>query len=113
MSATRRRPRSIQQLDEATLHESEAFLADQLEREGDLAVVQVALTLWDASGSCDGDTFFTVALDAIDPSRFPRSLVAVERVRELLDGPVAARPEGFWPNFLLEQLASSTDYDPD
>jgi hypothetical protein len=95
------RTASAGELDEATWHETEFFLADRLEREGDLAHIQAALTLCDAAGGRSRATLEELVLNR---GRFPRSLHAVKRVRELLELPTAERPEGFWPRFLLEQF---------
>lgn len=86
---------------DATWHEVELFLADRLERDGDLAVVQVALTLCDVAGERDLGTLEELTPDL---SRFPRSAHAITRVIALLQLPVAERPEGFWPRFLLDQF---------
>jgi hypothetical protein len=82
------------------------FLADHLERDGELAQIQVALALCDAAGGRG-----QVRLDdlILDPYRFPRSAHAVARVIELLELPPPERPEGFWPRFLLEQLEAPVD----
>lgn len=101
-SRVRRRP-LVADPDERAVHRVELFLADHLEPEGDLALIQATLGLCEATGED------IAALDAlvIDHTRFPRSRAAVERTRELLAMPVEKRPEGFWPRFLLEQLESS------
>lgn len=105
-SATRDRPAPTQEHDDAVWHETELFLADHLERDGDLATIQVALALCDAAGDRRRTTLDELALDR---SRFPRSAYAVVRVIELLGLPPANRPEGFWPRFLLAQFDEPSD----
>lgn len=90
--------------DDAAWHETEYFLADHLEREGDLAHIQAALALCDVAG---GRSRATLEELAVNSDRFPRSAHAVRRVIELLGFPTAKRPEGFWPRFLLEQFEES------
>lgn len=100
-SVGRRRLADASGLNEAAWHEMELFLADHLEREGDLAMIQVALTLCDLAGKRD-----IVTLEELnaDVGLFPRSAHAIARVMNLLELPAAERPEGFWPRFLLEQF---------
>jgi hypothetical protein len=86
---------------EAAWHEVELFLADHLERDGDLAQIQAALALCDAAGDRDRSTLAELILDR---GRFPRSVHAIARVTALLELPHGERPEGFWPRFLLKQL---------
>ena len=81
-------------------HEVELFLADRLERDGDLAQIQAALALCEAAG---GGRDVLEAL-VLDPYRFPRAAHAIERVRQLLELAPAERPDGFWPRFLLDQF---------
>jgi hypothetical protein len=95
------RPTFVSEPDETAWHETEFFLADRLERDGDLAHIQAALALCDAAGGRSRATLEEVVLNR---DRFPRSLHAIKRVRELLELPTAERPEGFWPRFLLEQF---------
>jgi hypothetical protein len=97
-SAARARTPNVHQPDDAVWHETEAFLAEHLERQGDLAQIQVALALCDSAGDRDRATLEELALDRY---RFPRSTQAVVRVIELTALPLVDRPEGFWPRFLL------------
>jgi hypothetical protein len=93
------------ELDEEACHETELFLADHLEREGELAQVQVALALCDAAGGRG-----SVMLEelVVDDYRFPRSAQAVACVAKMLELPPLERPGGFWPRFLLEQFVGSS-----
>jgi hypothetical protein len=99
-----RRAASEGEPDDAAWHETEYFLADHLEREGDLAHIQAALALCDAAGCRSRATLEELVVNG---DRFPRSAHAVRRVIELLGVPTAERPEGFWPRFLLEQFEGS------
>lgn len=85
---------------EESLHQSERFLAAQLEREGDLAALQVALSLHEASERLPGG----LSGLSIDEQYFPRTAWALRHARVLAERPVSERPEGFWPRFLLAQL---------
>jgi len=85
---------------EESLHHSERFLAAQLEREGELAALQVALWLHEASERLPGG----LSELSVDERRFPRTAWALRHARVLAERPVSERPEGFWPRFLLEQL---------
>ena len=100
-SATRARATPLREPYEAAWHETEVFLADHLEREGDLAQIQVALALCDSAGDRGRATLEGLVLNRY---RFPRSAHAVMRVIELLELPSADHPEGFWPRFLLAQF---------
>jgi hypothetical protein len=100
-SATGNGSASAREPDDAVWHEAELFLADRLERDGDLAQIQAALALCDAAGGRGRATLEELVLDRY---RFPRLAHAIARVIELLDLPAAERPEGFWPRFLLDQV---------
>lgn len=100
-SAAGARTPHVQEPDDAVWHETEVFLAEHLERQGDLAQIQVALALCDNAGDRDRATLEELALDRC---RFPRSAQAVLHVIELMELPLADRPEGFWPRFLLAQF---------
>jgi hypothetical protein len=95
------RPMPAHEPDETALHEAEMFLADRVERDGDLARIQVALALSDTAAGASRENLEGLVLDR---GRFPRTVHAIERVLDLLKLPAADRPEGFWPRFLLEQL---------
>jgi len=87
---------------EDSLHASELYLAEHIERHGDLARIQAVLFL------CDGPASPARAFDEleVDERRFPRSAEAISRVRSAMDKPAEEQPGGFWPRFLLEALAA-------
>jgi hypothetical protein len=95
-----RRSATIQIPADDVLHASERYLAEHVERYGDLAAIQAVLCLGIAPSPQAGDPEEAV----IDSERFPRCIQAVARVRELLAAEAGELPEGFWPRFLLQQV---------
>lgn len=86
---------------EAALHTSERYLAQHIERYGDLAVLQAVLSLLGATKNRQ-----TVDDLIIDRTGFPRCAGAVDRARALLRMHPSDTPDGFWPSFLLRQVGS-------
>jgi hypothetical protein len=86
---------------EQAMHASERYLAEHIERYGDLAIIQAVL--------CFGAEIRGGNLDELDVDRakYPRCAAAVDRVVELLAADVDDLPDGFWPRFLLKQLQST------
>ena len=82
-------------------HASERYLAEHIERHGDLAAIQAVLWLCDRPGRHPADE---LEILEVDGRSFPRTEAAVARVQQVLEAPRDRRPEGFWPRFLLVGL---------
>jgi hypothetical protein len=84
------------------LDAAERFLAEHVERHGDIAVLQAVLYLADRAGLAPSAAIEELE---IDRRRFPRSAHSLDRVRHLVELGPDEWPSGFWPRFLAENFA--------